>query len=87
MAKVDIKYECGCGYSTRDVDEAANHCDTKSHKITITGTVTSDIVRPPKVAVRPRTIATTTSKVSRTTKVFGSTDEFENLRSRLGKPR
>jgi len=38
VAEVNIKYACGCGFSTTDIQEAINHAEKTGHTITsITG--------------------------------------------------
>ena len=39
MIKVDIKYTCGCGFSTRKQSEANTHCNNKGHTLTVYGTI------------------------------------------------
>lgn len=77
MAKVDIGYKCGCGFSTKNLEEAANHCDTTSHTITILGAVSPE---SPNKATKPRLTRTATGKP---TSVAPAPKEFENLRSKL----
>ena len=39
MARLRVKYTCGCGYSTDKLEEAIKHSDEKSHTLTATGTI------------------------------------------------
>ena len=40
MAEVNIKYACGCGFTTKDIQEAINHVEKTGHTITsIVGTI------------------------------------------------
>jgi len=41
MAKVDIKYNCGCGFLTHDLAAATAHCDTMFHDMSINGIIHS----------------------------------------------
>jgi len=55
MASTDIQYNCGCGYKTRKLEAAVNHCDEKSHVITVQGNIYPDVAKqsprnaPPKL--------------------------------------
>lgn len=42
MAKTNIKFQCGCGYTTNNYLEAAIHADSTSHTLTVLGTVHPD---------------------------------------------
>lgn len=37
MANVQIKFTCGCGYSTHSQDEAVEHSDHQKHTIPVLG--------------------------------------------------
>jgi len=39
MAKVTVKYVCGCGFSTPNPLEAVIHADSKGHTLDATGRV------------------------------------------------
>jgi len=39
MASMKVKYNCGCGYSTDNLEEAVKHSDEKNHTLTATGTI------------------------------------------------
>ncbi len=40
MAEVSIKYACGCGFTTHNIEEAMDHVVTTGHTITsITGVI------------------------------------------------
>lgn len=40
MADVNIKYACGCGFSTNDLEKAIAHVEKTGHTLTsITGTI------------------------------------------------
>lgn len=39
MANVSIRFECGCGFSTKSPKDAAKHSDEKKHTLTVTGQV------------------------------------------------
>jgi len=39
MATNNVKYNCGCGYSTGDVEEAKRHSDEKKHTLCATGEI------------------------------------------------
>ena len=42
MATNDVKYNCGCGYSTKKVEEAEAHSNLKGHTLTAYGVIKSD---------------------------------------------
>ena len=42
MARLKVKYQCGCGYSTSELEEATKHSDEKKHTLTATGTIEKD---------------------------------------------
>ena len=44
MAKVNIKYSCGCGYQTENIAEAVLHSDQNKHSLDVIGR----IVKPPR---------------------------------------
>lgn len=40
MADVNIKYACGCGFSTTDIEKAISHVERTGHTISsIVGTI------------------------------------------------
>lgn len=39
MASVKVQYTCGCGYSTKKLEEAVKHSDERKHTLTATGTI------------------------------------------------
>lgn len=39
MASVEIKYTCGCKFSTDKLEEAVEHADAKGHTLTVLGVV------------------------------------------------
>lgn len=39
MASVDIKFTCGCGFSTAKLEEAVKHCDERKHSLTVLGII------------------------------------------------
>jgi len=39
MATVKVKFQCGCGYQTKNVEEAVKHSDEKHHSLTVLGTI------------------------------------------------
>lgn len=39
MADVLIKYSCGCGFKTENMEEAIEHCDNRGHSLTVLGTI------------------------------------------------
>jgi len=39
MASVKVKYSCGCGYSTGELEEAIKHSDEQKHTLTAGGTI------------------------------------------------
>lgn len=47
MAKSEVKFGCGCGFITDNPLEAALHCDSEEHTLTVLGRVlpTTDIKR------------------------------------------
>lgn len=71
--KVDIKYGCGCGFSTRDVDRAAAHCKSTSHTLSISGTVGLEV----------ESKATKPTRRAAALREPAKTEEFENLREKL----
>lgn len=42
MASVKVKYTCGCGFSTSELEEAVKHSDEQNHTLTAGGTVEKD---------------------------------------------
>ena len=42
MAAVDVRHNCGCGYSTAKLEEAVKHAETKKHILTVLGTIKPD---------------------------------------------
>ncbi len=44
MAKVNISYNCGCGFRTDNIAEAVLHSDIMNHTLTVVG----DIIRDKK---------------------------------------
>ncbi len=39
MASNNVKYTCGCGYSTAKLEEAVRHSDDKKHTLTASGEI------------------------------------------------
>jgi len=39
MASVNVKYSCGCGYSTKKLEEAVKHSDKEHHSLTVLGEI------------------------------------------------
>jgi len=49
MAKVEIKYQCGCGLTTQSVKAAVEHADEKGHIMTVSGMIKPEVdVSSPK---------------------------------------
>lgn len=71
--KVDIRHECGCGFSTRDIDKAVAHCSDTGHTLTISGTIS---LKEERKSTKP-------AKTRAVPKEPATTGEFENLRKRL----
>lgn len=42
MAKHDVKYVCGCGFSTVSMSKAIEHSDSYGHQMTAQGTIIPD---------------------------------------------
>jgi len=42
MAKVTVKYSCGCGFSATTLEEAIQHSDEEHHTLTAVGEVKSE---------------------------------------------
>lgn len=42
MAKVNISYNCGCGFSTENLAEAVLHSDKENHTLDVVGRITKD---------------------------------------------
>jgi hypothetical protein len=42
MATNNVKYNCGCGYSTSDVEEAKRHSNEKKHTLFAYGEIKKD---------------------------------------------
>ena len=42
MARNNVTYSCGCGFSTKDLEEAGKHADETNHTLTANGTVHPD---------------------------------------------
>jgi hypothetical protein len=40
QSKIDIQYQCGCGYKSISASEAVKHAETKHHSLTILGRIT-----------------------------------------------
>ncbi len=40
MARVSINHNCGCGFTTRHLEEAIAHSDAQKHTLTVLGTIT-----------------------------------------------
>jgi len=45
MARVLVKFTCGCGYSTERLEEAVRHSDDKRHTMTASGVIVKEIER------------------------------------------
>ncbi len=60
MASSDVQLNCGCGFTTRKLEAAAEHCDDRQHTMTVSGNVYPDkTLKPqPKVPSRTRRIMT-----------------------------
>lgn len=39
MASVNIDYNCGCGFTTRKLEEATEHADSNGHSLTVCGNI------------------------------------------------
>ena len=39
MASIQIRYWCGCGYRTDQLEEAVKHSDEQKHTLTVLGEV------------------------------------------------
>ena len=39
MATIDVKYTCGCGFSTKVVEAAVQHSNTQRHSLTALGMI------------------------------------------------
>ena len=52
MAIWNIHYVCGCGYKTKDSDEAEKHADKSGHKVLVAGFV--DPSGPTKAQLRKK---------------------------------
>jgi len=39
MATNNVKYQCGCGYSTKKVEEAVQHVEKQQHTMFATGEI------------------------------------------------
>jgi len=83
MAKVDVRYNCGCGNSYIDPVEAAKHCDDTGHKLTVSGSITPDA---PRVRTKKRVSSAPARvvKVVREAKRADAVSGYDNLRKRLG---
>ena len=44
MAEVQVRinYNCGCGFKTNELTEAANHCLQTGHQLSVLGTIKSN---------------------------------------------
>ena len=42
MAKIEVRFQCGCGFKTKDLAEAVIHSDKLSHSLDALGTITKD---------------------------------------------
>lgn len=56
MARVTVKYSCGCGFSATTLEEAIQHSDEEHHTLTAAGEVKSEESRA--------TISTLSSEIS-----------------------
>ena len=54
MAKVDIKYCCGCGYKTPNLVEAVLHSDKSGHSLDTVGRIIKDQKGQPVSVSDPR---------------------------------
>ena len=45
MAKVDVKYSCGCGFVTDNLLVAVMHVDQEQHSMEATGKISKDGTR------------------------------------------
>ena len=48
MASIQVKYRCGCGYSTNSQDEAVEHSDHNKHTIPVLGYIMPENSREEK---------------------------------------
>lgn len=57
MADVSFSINCGCGYTTKRLEEAEKHSDSTHHKLTFLGAVTPTSAPIPRSqpSTRPRT--------------------------------
>ena len=85
MAKIDIRYGCGCKYSTNDVVEAVGHCDSTGHKMTITGTITPDTATFPVKTLKTNIVPKKPHKTAKPTHKSEPMDTLEELRRKLGR--
>ena len=44
MAMINVKYNCGCGYSTEEAEEAIRHSDANNHTLMVLGSIQKDKV-------------------------------------------
>ena len=72
MTSVNIDYNCGCGYSTKDLEAAKKHADSHGHSLTVCGSI--------KASMTSKELKKTTRTVS---KVVHKTSPFDDLRSNL----
>lgn len=43
MAKVDVNYTCGCGYTTKSLEEAVRHSEQEQHTLTVLGAIRKEV--------------------------------------------
>ena len=75
MASVIIRYTCGCGFTTYELEAAIKHSDERNHTLTVLGEV-----RQVKKSAKPGT----SEKVPAIFASLPGTD-FSALRAKLGK--
>lgn len=75
MAKVNINYSCGCGFSTKNASKAIAHCDEMTHTITAIGIISPGV--SPKIKAKRPAVSPSEPVASR--------GEFEALRRKLTK--
>ena len=56
MADIRIQYTCGCGFITRDIEDATDHVEKTEHTMTALGNIMPDKKEPDYLRPRqPRT--------------------------------
>lgn len=84
MASISIQYNCGCGYRSKVLEAAANHCDEKGHVITVQGNIYPEKALIP-TAIPPTRARKAPAVVAEVPEETGPITNFAALKSRISR--